>query len=414
VNAPLPPDDPALGPFRLALDGDAMCELLQRHVRWGVVDWCRPRYIKYKPGVRSYVMYDLSISGSVKRAFAAMYTRGRADKMWSRASQRTGADLGGATATLIPELDAIVHFYPEDPKLPGLRVAASARRMSELLKERVRLIQLVRYKPARRAVLRYEVESSAREVVYGKIRADDGGALLAELEPSLRRAGISTPALISYQPELRMTVFDNSPGTPLRELRGTRAYNAWMRPVAKTLGRLHSVSISCLGPQAVASEANDLALAVHSIGTLVPSIANAAEHLGDRVIAGMAGAPRRVATLHGSWHDDQVLVSERGVTLLDLDSACMGDPAVDVGHFLAYLSVGGLDEARSLFLDAYSSFARRPDGVFLFEAAALLRWATLPFRRLDPDWPSAIERHVDLAVARMSAHERNLSVVDGT
>ena len=39
------------------------------------------------------------------------------------------------------------------------------------------------------------------------------------------------------------------------------------------------------------------------------------------------------------------------------------------------------------------------------EAASLLRWSTLPFRELRPDWPDAVERRVALAAARLDAYD---------
>ena len=43
--------------------------------------------------------------------------------------------------------------------------------------------------------------------------------------------------------------------------------------------------------------------------------------------------------------------------------------------------------------------------MLLFEAASLLRWSTLPFRELRPDWPEAVERRVALAAARLDAYD---------
>ena len=45
-----------------------------------------------------------------------------------------------------------------------------------------------------------------------------------------------------------------------------------------------------------------------------------------------------------------------------------------------------------------------PPAALLFEAAALLRWSSLPFRDLEPGWPTAVERRLDLALERAARH----------
>jgi hypothetical protein len=56
------------------------------------------------------------------------------------------------------------------------------------------------------------------------------------------------------------------------------------------------------------------------------------------------------------------------------------------------------DAARAAFLEACEAL--------LFEAAALLRWSSLPFRDLEPGWPDAVRRRVEQAWARLAVYER--------
>jgi hypothetical protein len=91
-----------------------------------------------------------------------------------------------------------------------------------------------------------------------------------------------------------------------------------------------------------------------------------------------------------------VLVGDHGVTLLDLDSAAIGHPLFDVGEFASYLSAAGEDEARGHFLEACGAGR----DVLLFEAAALLRWSSLPFRDLEPEWREKVRLRVELARER--------------
>jgi hypothetical protein len=67
-----------------------------------------------------------------------------------------------------------------------------------------------------------------------------------------------------------------------------------------------------------------------------------------------------------------------------------------VGEFASYLTAAGEDEARGRFLEACGAGR----DALLFEAAALLRWSSLPFRDLEPGWPAAVERRLELALER--------------
>ena len=91
-----------------------------------------------------------------------------------------------------------------------------------------------------------------------------------------------------------------------------------------------------------------------------------------------------------------------GITLVDLDSAARGHPLLDVGHFASYLTAAGEDEARERFLAACDP---GPDAL-VFEAAALLRWSSLPFRDLEPGWHEAVARRVALARERLREFSR--------
>src|SRR5829696_400523 len=75
-------------------------------------------------------------------------------------------------------------------------------------------------------------------------------------------------------------------------------------------------------------------------------------------------------------------------------------------YFVSYLSAAGEEAARERFLHACDGLAPVGSETLLFEAASLLRWSSLPFRELQPDWPTAVERRVELTRTRLAAYER--------
>ena len=52
----------------------------------------------------------------------------------------------------------------------------------------------------------------------------------------------------------------------------------------------------------------------------------------------------RFRPIHRDIYHDQVLVTRRGLGLLDFDDAAMSEPAVDVANFLAHLRLLALEE----------------------------------------------------------------------
>jgi aminoglycoside phosphotransferase (APT) family kinase protein len=257
-------------------------------------------------------------------------------------------------------LGGVVQRFPLDVRLPGLEEAMAGG-------------ELVRYKPGRRAVVRYAG-------AYGKLRADG--------RPPVALPG--TPRVLEHRPGL--TVYEEVPGTPLREL----DLEAWMEPVAEAMARLHATPAD-LPRHSMQAEIADLRAAAETAAAIGADPGDLAE----RLAVLMAAVEPQAATIHGSFHDDQVLVGDE-IVLLDLDSAAIGHPLLDVGHFASYLTAAGEDAARARFLEACDP---GPEAL-LFEAAALLRWSSLPFRDLEPGWREAVAHRVDLARARLRDYER--------
>jgi aminoglycoside phosphotransferase (APT) family kinase protein len=229
-----------------------------------------------------------------------------------------------------------------------------------------------------------------------------------------------------------MLVHAEAKGTRLKDLRGTIEYNHWLGPVADALADLHTTRLTHQGLSESGDDLFELAAMAKTVSALLPHLGQATTHLAQRIATALSevqNSPGSAHTIvHGSFHDDQVLVApdRTRVSLVDLDSIGLGHPLLDVGHFLAYLTADGAPEqAHSQFLDAYISACRARHMVVsataarqaaLFEAATLLRWCTLPFRELAPDWPIQVEHRLALATRRLAEYERHVwaSVSMGT
>jgi Ser/Thr protein kinase RdoA (MazF antagonist) len=415
-----------------ALNAAAMEEILasrlEEHV---VVHACAPCYIRYKPATNCIVQYRLTLedkrNGEIHEttAHVKLYAAGRAARVWSSGSlhelSATATDACDseppfARAAHLPELDAVLQVYPVDAALPGLALAASAAGRRRVLVQELRRpdagddsIQLVRYKPARKALLRYDAADGA---VYAKLYARERGGLVFRVGNALLAAGVPTARPLLYLPGLHLLAHEESPGTPLRTLDGTPAFDQGVRAAGETLARLHALApVGGLHRHTWADEAAAIVASARSIGVLLPHLAAEATAVAERAAATLAELPEASMSVHGDFYDDQVLLHDDAAVLIDLDGIRCGHPLLDVSNFLAHLSVRDANSpARAAFLEAYGP--TQPDIVSLLEATALLKLALAPFRRLEPDWPDAVERRVRLAARRLGdpapKHHRRL------
>lgn len=442
---PLPPPDLSLPGLPIALDGDAMGEVLSRCLpdcasgRLEVVK-CLPVYVRYKPGTSCLVGYGLLLQDAQTRcaidtfAHARLYADGRAESVWSsrsfarlveRAARRHPEPPTGRAA-YAPAIGALVQVYPVDAELPALVRAASPSKMRRLLAEALPhesgqalsgvQPRLVRYKPGRKALLHYELARAGQLAAYAKLQTHDRGADHFRVSSDLREAGIRTPAPLAYLPELRMLVHEETHGARLADLRCAPAFGEWMAPAAEALAHLHSTRLASLPRHSLLDEAGAVLAAAHAITTLLPRIREETDRLARDIASGLAEVAAQFVTVHGDFYDDQILVGGGGIALIDFEEARLGHPLLDVGNFLAHQSrwEDPSGPAREAFLDAYRrSRPGAPHGVLLFEAAALLKLAIGPFRRLEPGWPESVERLVRLAGTRMVEHERDRRSVPG-
>ena len=344
---PLPPPDPALPALPSLLDADLVAELSD-------LDIGRPTYIRYKRGTSCLVQYE--------RAHAWIFADRRAAATWrrpafrrhlERATRRHGLD---RPAVLVAELGALLQVHPTDFWLPHL----------------VRLKgELVRYKPGRKALVR-------RKGLYWKTHAD-AAERRWRVARAIWRAGVPTPEPVAFRADRQAVAYAEVPGTRLADADRTRHLEA----VAEALEGLHWAQVDA----PAGDEAPGVVAAARVVAGLVPALATTVEGLAQALVERLPLVERPVV-VHGDFYDDQVLLTPHGAVLLDLDEVRLGDPRTDAANFRAHELVRGRE----------TEFGEEAPEL---EAAALMRLAVGPFRRLEPEWPGEVERIVRLAEERL-------------
>lgn len=264
------------------------------------------------------------------------------------------------------------------------------------------VIQTVRYRPGQRHVLRIGLGPGA-PAWFAKAYRDDTGhhavAAAARTTAALSAAGAAAVRASSgagtYLTDDRVAVWPEVTGLTLAELLAlteptahdaVRDLDGLVRDAGSALRCLHDTAPSAglrTCPDALAHVATTLRTA-EVVDALLPVV-------GARLRTGVARALELLValpdeaptTVHGDYKCDNLLAGPAGVHLLDFDRSGCGDPAADIGNFLADLrwhahgeaaATGALHEA---FLAGYGETAparlaraRVYDGLFLLRMAA--------------------------------------------
>jgi hypothetical protein len=408
ADAALAQRDPALPGLATLLDAPAFADVLRRVWPDAAIRDARPCYVRYKPGTSCVVAYDVATTQGEVAVYGKAFSGGRRSTVAAaRALHNVPGPLGGSGCVL-GDRQIVVFVAPHDPSLPALvALDASHTRpqfLQTLLPEHPDLwnatVRRLRYKPERRFVAQLLTDQGAGAVVKlytrSEYRAAVAGATAYASAHNVRLA-----RLIGRSDRECVLVWEWLPGQQLTALMDQPdACRSTLVRVGSALAELHAQPASFRLATHVYDPIMPI-VAARSVAVLHPALAAHAKRVAFRLTEVLPATTSHRSSIHGDFYADQVLVSDQGVAILDLDNAAIGDPAVDVGSFAAHAIREALNEpARSvdpddvtgMLLEGYAM--QRHDAqrgsIQAHTAAGLLRLAVEPFRRREPDWPERI------------------------
>jgi tRNA A-37 threonylcarbamoyl transferase component Bud32 len=379
-------------------------------------------YTAYKPGKECLVLYTLWFGDpgttSSRLASATFGPPSRLERIYERnyKEQAEGGACGlPASAVFLPDYPCLVEIFPTDWKLPSLRRAADPREAAALLSAgasaagradppAVRAVEVLRYRPRRRCVLRYELEEPAiggRNELIAKVYPkgpkaewvrDKLGALRAQVTNGLR-----LPAPVPSAEASTLLVMERVPGANMGDMlesteTETEAKDV-LRVAAGALVTFHGLALKTDEQRTIAGELEQLRRRTEQLCYAAPGLAEEVKVLLDRIapmVEDVSGAEQ--CLIHGDYKPTQLLSEHDSAALVDLDRACIGDPAIDVGNFMAVLDkaalIEGVGHASGLadwFLAEYLELSGRrvlEERARLFEAIALVRMLVRKFERV--------------------------------
>jgi aminoglycoside phosphotransferase (APT) family kinase protein len=252
---------------------------------------------------------------------------------------------------------------------------------------------VLRYRPHRRCVVHYEIEDPAagepREVI-GKVYPEAAtvariAAKLRLLGPQARAGGLCLPECLGGT---RLLLMERVPGANLADhLEKTSSEQDArdsIRLVAGSLATFHRLRFQTSEMRTTEHELHVLRERSARMRAVAPAVearaASILDEIGRRLCGVRLGDP---TLIHGDFKPSQILVHDGRAALVDLDRACSGEPAIDLGNLLAVLTkqavMRGQEHLRRLgpeFLDEYAVRSGRTGlapGARLFESLALVR-----------------------------------------
>ncbi|MGH8973066.1 MAG: phosphotransferase [Acidimicrobiia bacterium] len=394
ADPPLPPDDPDLPGFRRLLDVRVVTPILARALRSPMAPRVRVRSVRYKAGKNAVVDYDVGTGADWLEA--VMYATTAPGKLMAKATRKpdpAGRLREATTATPSPlsfelGVGALLQWLPFDPRLEGL--ATSGAELSQSLAaaglevEEGTEPEILRYSARRRAVLGF-----GEHVI--KLYRDplDFAAAEQGLRAATGLAGVGTARFEALLPALRATVQRRIPGgTP-------RLGPADGQPLGALLARLHRASVPA--PLPVSDTGDLLAKAANRarfVARLVPSLeADLGSLLAELETRRPRGLP--LVPSHGNFHAGQVIETEAGLVMIDVDRLCLSHPAYDLASYASHVAFGRtgdpdeLEVVERALAAAVEGYGSPPDALGWFLASCLLRRAAVPFRYFDERWPHA-------------------------
>jgi len=293
---------------------------------------------------------------------------------------------------VLPELRLTVRSVSADPGLPALpsltEPDAARALLEQALRSRgraeLRLVavrpRLARHKPGNRATVVYELTYAPgadpdwpRTVVAKTYRGDEGAdtyaAMQALWDSRLGGDGARVAEPLAYLPDSRTLLQGQVPGDRTLAdvlLRSAPASDpvdpsltAALHDTASGLAALHACDVHGGPTRDVSAE---LAGLRRLLARVAPSLPSGTAEAADALLAGLAhGAERHDAKapgpVHGAFRPAQVLMDGGRASFIDFDGFGVGEPALDVGRFVARL--GELTLAASSPRDADALIRQR-------------------------------------------------------
>lgn len=397
------------------LDESAFTDVLQSYFPAAKMDRAKLVSIRYKPGTNCLASFEMRINTEKVMISAKTFNKDAREKIEKNQIKKAVDGLLGPGRVLLEDLNLLISFFPNDSKLRVLpKLFQSAKRreiLAKVLPNRRDLwdgtIKTLKYKPERRYVLALEGQGGGKAVL--KLHHPDRFKSAQSNATSIRsQKKLHIPQCLGFSETYSLIASEWVDGENLQEtIRGDiKQAIAVVAHVGEALAELHTLTSSGLRLPSHAYDSTLLSSMAKMIESLAPRFAKHSEQIATRLIRTLSSAPKIARPIHGDFYSDQVLHSNNGLYLLDFDQAMLGNPATDLGCFLAHLELDILQDKmdttlalslKEALLTRYSACTGKPvsDGFAWQTAKHLFLLAQHPFRNNAQYWDMQMEAILD-------------------
>ena len=342
-----------------------------------VVRAVKRRHVSYPRSGGCSVLYSLRFTDQPLSPLLVNVSVGETAKLEELYSRHYGGqpEAGGeGRAYLVPGGGCLVEFFPATWRLPGLAFATDPRKMAELLTDGSSdavadevSVEMIRYRPDRSCVLRYEIgPSGSGGALFGKVYRPGGRALriwqkLVTFHDQGPALGIAVPRPVRLVEEWSLVLMGAVPGDRFKDmLRRSETSDELRRAVeaaARGLAAFQRLRLDTDEVRTLPTAAAELGKRTARLAEIAPAAARSADPLVAQVRElAERSPPPALSTIHGDFKPSQIFVQGDRLSVVDLDRACRGDPAVDVGSFLAVLHKKSWREGREHYRPVAATF----------------------------------------------------------
>jgi aminoglycoside phosphotransferase (APT) family kinase protein len=330
----------------------------------------------------------------------------------------------------LPHLKILIQVFPTDTKLPQLPVIVNPKAIAPYLQTYMNLkepevprVTVLKYKPEKRCVVRYDFSDHGERSssMIGKTHYNSRGRDVFHIMQFLRRSGLPVPAPLAYIADLKLLLIEALQGRELGSFVTEPDFPEHIKGAAAAVAGLHMIPLDRAIVQTASLHRVSLNEEADSFGRHVERFQLECPEL--KQIDSLASAILRKLKLcegecltfvHGELDPSQLFVSDSKIWVLDFDRFKISRPAIDIGHFLAYLNrvslkIYGdphrLDAMGTLFLDLYLSQYREDirTPILLCKAMEFVKMSFLQFRRQNVDWKFRVASLWEMAEKTLSS-----------
>lgn len=415
----------------------------------GMLGPCYLRLARFRPARRLTAFYDvhIRIEGNGKHYVRPIAVAWRldADEDETAAAlveMNDEAEHRGVSAPFrqlvadAPELKMHIEVSPLDVHYPQAVRVCDPKYVSKMIASAVASdrapasrysVTSVRYRPGKRHILRYDpLDAPERGAIFVKLYTGEKGVQAFGIAEQIGQwlaehgAGAISVRPLAYVAEDAVVLYPQAPGLQLsrRLQHPSESLARALKDVGAVLHALHQLPETVTGPL----EIHDFVPKVKEkhISAFLPSADAAVDALLERAQDLLEHLPSEAPTFtYGDFKAEHVWASPGGLTLIDFDSCRRGDPALDIGKFLADLQFWciaygrhELNQAQEQFLAGYGPDVspERMMRARLYEPIELVKLASRRVGLLDRNWAGRTKQLIGCAQAVLSDLQRDLMV----